>query len=116
MWYDECVMYQIYPIGFCGVPRVNGGEVLHKFGLIEDIIPHLSDMGVNAVMLNPVLKSSTHGYDTADFYEIDNRLGTRDEFKTLVGKFHAANIKVMYDAVYNHVGRAFPQFQDVCKN
>ncbi|MCH5161300.1 MAG: hypothetical protein J1G04_04635 [Clostridiales bacterium] len=116
MWYNDCVMYQIYPIGFCGVPRVNGGEELHKFGLIEDMIPHLSNMGVNAVMLNPVLKSSTHGYDTIDFYEIDNRLGTRDEYKSLIAKFHAAGIKVMYDAVYNHVGRDFPQFKDVCEN
>ncbi len=116
MWYNDCVMYQIYPIGFCGVPRRNGGEELHKFGLIEEIIPHLLDMGVNAVMLNPVLKSSTHGYDTADLYEIDNRLGTREEFKALVGKFHAAGIKVMYDAVYNHVGREFPYFKDVCEN
>ncbi len=116
MWFENSVMYQIYPIGFCGAPRKNGGEELHLLGEIEKIIPHLVDMGINAVLLNPVLKSESHGYDTLDFVNVDNRLGTNEEFKSLVDAFHKSGIKVIYDAVFNHVGRGYPAFQDVLKN
>ena len=116
MWIENTVMYQIYPIGFCGAPKVNKGEEGHHFGEIESIIPHLIDLGVNSVMLNPVLYSVAHGYDTTDFVKIDNRLGTADEFKALIKAFHDSGIKVVYDGVFNHVGRDFPQFKDVIAN
>ena len=104
MWFDESMFYQIYPLGFCGAERENDfGAVRHRLSLIEAEIP----------LFNPLFESERHGYDTVDFYNIDRRLGTNEEFKALVEKFHSAGIRVVLDGVFNHVGRAFPPFQEV---
>lgn len=116
MWFDDCVMYQIYPIGFCGAEPKNNGETAHRFDIVENQIPHIRSLGIDCVMFNPVVKSGSHGYDTIDFKNIDNRLGDNAEFKRLIDSFHSSGIKVIYDAVFNHVGRDFPQFKDVCVN
>ena len=114
MWFDEAVFYQIYPLGFCGAERHNDfGETRHRFHKIEAEIPRLKQLGVTAVLFNPLFESERHGYDTVDFFTVDRRLGTNEEFKTLVQKFHAAGIRVVLDGVFNHVGRAFPPFKKV---
>ena len=114
MWFDESMFYQIYPLGFCGAERENDfGEVRHRLSLIEAEIPRLKELGVGAVLFNPLFESERHGYDTVDFYRIDRRLGTNEEFKALVEKFHEAGIRVVLDGVFNHVGRAFPPFKEV---
>ena len=116
MWFDEAVFYQIYPIGFCGAERENDFEgVSHRLRKIELEIPRLKELGITAVLFNPLFESERHGYDTVDFFKIDRRLGTNEEFKALVGKLHEAGIKVVLDGVFNHVGRAFPPFQEVLK-
>ena len=114
MWFDESVFYQIYPLGFCGAERQNDfGEVRHRRSLIEAEIPRLKELGIGAVLFNPLFESERHGYDTVDFYKIDRRLGTNEEYQSLVSAFHAAGIRVVLDGVFNHVGRAFPPFQEV---
>ena len=108
MWFDESVFYQIYPLGFCGAERENDfGEVRRRLGKIEAEIPRLKELGITAVLFNPLFESERHGYDTVDFYKIDRRLGTNEEFKQLVKKFHEAGIRVVLDGVFNHTGRAF---------
>lgn len=114
MWFDEGIFYQIYPLGFCGAERVNGfGEVFHRLHKIEAEIPRLKELGVTAVLFNPLFESERHGYDTVDFFRIDRRLGTNEEFKRLVEKFHAAGIRVVLDGVFNHTGREFAPFKEV---
>ncbi len=114
MWFDESTFYQIYPLGFCGAERENDfGETRHRLSKIEAEIPRLKELGVGAVLFNPLFESERHGYDTVNFYQIDRRLGTNDEFKALVAKFHEAGIRVVLDGVFNHVGRAFAPFQEV---
>ena len=76
MWYDESVIYQIYPLGFCGAPFANDGVTVHRIRKIIDWIPHMKRLGVNAVYLCPVFESDTHGYDTRDYRLVDCRLGT----------------------------------------
>ena len=73
----------------------------------------LEELGVGAVLLNPVFESSAHGYDTRDFTKIDCRLGTNDDFVEVVRELHDHGIRVVLDAVFNHVGREFWAFQDV---
>ncbi len=112
MWWKESVFYQIYPLGFCGAERVNDfGETRHRLGEIEKEIGRLKELGIKAVLFNPFLQSDAHGYDTADFYSVDCRLGTNDEFAALTAKFHASGIKVVADGVFNHVGMQFPEFK-----
>lgn len=116
MWFDESMFYQIYPLGFCGAERENDfGQFRHRLHKIEAEIPRLKELGVGAVLFNPLFESERHGYDTVDFYKIDRRLGTNEEFKALVEKFHKAGIRVVLDGVFHHVGRAFPPFQEVRK-
>jgi glycosidase len=70
-------------------------------------------MGFTAVLLSPVFKSRSHGYDGSDYFVIDNRLGTNDEFNSLVKKFHENGIRVILDSVFNHCGRDFFAFQEL---
>lgn len=114
MWFDESVFYQIYPLGFCGAERENDfGETRDRLGKIAAEIDRLKELGVGAVLFNPLFESERHGYDTVDFYKVDRRLGTNEAFKELVAAFHAAGIRVVLDGVFNHVGRAFPPFREV---
>ena len=113
MWAYESVFYQIYPIGFCGAPRVNDGAPAHRITKVADWAPYLEGLGVGAVLLNPVFESSAHGYDTRDLTRLDCRLGTNEDLANVVATLHAHGIRVVLDAVFNHVGREFWAFQDV---
>ena len=113
MWFNESVIYQIYPFGFCGAPDTNDGVLEPRILKVIDYIPHLVKLNVDSVYFCPVFESSAHGYDTADFSKIDVRLGTNEDFKLVCEKLHENGIKVILDGVFNHVGRDFFAFKDV---
>jgi len=127
MWAEESVLYQIYPIGFCGAPLTNpipedadeagaaaaSEEGLHRIRKVLDWIPHLKKLGITAVYFGPVFESDSHGYNTRDYRKIDNRLGTNEDFKEVCDALHEEGIRVILDGVFNHVGRGFGQFLDV---
>ena len=79
-------------------------------------INHLKEININAVYLGPVFESTFHGYDTVDYYNVDRRLGNNDDLKYLVEDLHKNDIKVIFDCVFNHVGRDFWAFKDVLHN
>jgi cyclomaltodextrinase len=116
MWAYERVFYQIYPLGFCGAPLENDGVEAHRILQVIDWIPHLTKLGIGAVYFGPVFESDTHGYNTRDYRKIDVRLGSSADFRQVVDKLHAADIRVVIDGVFNHVGRGFFGFQDVLRN
>ena len=116
MWAYESVFYQIYPLGFCGAPFENDGVLVNRIKKVEDWIPHMKKLNVNAIYFSPVFESDTHGYNTRDYKKIDARLGSNEDFKEVVDKLHANGIRVVLDGVFNHVGRGFYQFQDVIRN
>ncbi len=113
MWLYESVFYQIYPIGFCGADRLNEGyesnDILNVLGFLE----HFKKLGVNCILFNPLFESDSHGYDTRDYMKVDRRLGTNEDFKKLCKTLKENDIKIVLDAVYNHVGRGFWAFKDV---
>lgn len=113
MWYDESVIYQIYPLGFCGAPAENDGITVNRIDKVRDWIPHIKEVGCNAIYFSPVFESDKHGYDTRDYRKIDCRLGTNDDFKRVCDELHENGIKVILDGVFNHVGRGFWAFKDV---
>ncbi len=83
----------------------HGGDIK---GITEEL-DYLSDLGVSAIWLNPVLENnmaaySYHGYAITDFYRVDPRLGTNEDYKSLVEACHAKDIKVIMDMVFNHCG------------
>lgn len=113
MWAYESVFYQIYPLGFCGAPFENDGVLTPRIRKVIDWIPHIKNLGANAIYFSPVFESDTHGYNTRDFRKIDVRLGTNEDFADVCQALHKEGIKVVLDGVFNHVGRGFWAFQDV---
>ncbi|MCL2050897.1 MAG: alpha-amylase family glycosyl hydrolase [Lachnospiraceae bacterium] len=116
MWAFESVFYQIYPLGFCQAPFENDGILANRIGKVIDWIPHMRKLKINAIYFSPIFESDTHGYNTRDYLKLDCRLGTNADFRKVCEKLHENDIRVVLDGVFNHVGRGFPQFQDVIKN
>lgn len=76
---------------------------------IYDNLNYLIDLGYTAIWLNPILennmvKSSYHGYSTTDYYKVDPRFGTNEEFKNLTKKADRMGIKMVMDIIPNHSG------------
>lgn len=113
MWAYESVFYQIYPIGFCGAPRVNDGVTVPRIRKVSDWAEHIASLDCNAVYFSPIFESDSHGYDTRDFRRVDCRLGTNEDFAAVCKTLHEHGIKVVLDGVFNHVGRGFWAFKDV---
>ena len=112
----EFIMYQIYPIGFCNAPKENDGIVVSRIKKIMEWSDYYSDLGIDTILFNPIFESDKHGYDTRDFAKIDCRLGTNEDFKEVCSDLKSKNIRIVLDAVFNHVGRGFWAFQDVIRN
>lgn len=113
--FTNFAVYHIYPLGFCGCPKTNdySENTENRLKKIEDAIPHIKEMGFNAIYFGPVFQSVAHGYDTVDYTKIDSRLGTNADFAALCKKLHENGIKVILDGVFNHVGRDFTKFVEV---
>lgn len=107
------VVYQIYPLGFCGAPKENDGILSHRILKVIDWIPHFKKAGITSILFNPVFESDRHGYDTRDYTKIDCRLGTNEDFQKVCTELNNNGISIILDGVFNHVGRGFPYFQDV---
>ena len=113
MWAYNSVFYQIYPIGFCGAPYANDGICVSRILKIGEWADYLKELGVDAILLNPIFASDNHGYDTRDFRTIDCRLGTNKDFADVCRILHEHDIRIVLDGVFNHVGRGFWAFRDV---
>ena len=120
MWAYETTFYQIYPLGFCGAPRENAAPVAEdELAQAANAAPnpdapimkiaqwadYLQELGIGAVLINPPLESDSHGYDTRSLRHIDRRLGGDADFAAVCETLHAHGIRVVLDAVFNHVGR-----------
>ena len=112
----ESVIYNVYPLGYCGAPKENDFVQSYRLDKIYDIIDHLKRLHVNVVLFNPLFESSRHGYDTIDYKKVDSRLGDNESFKKICQALKQNGIRVMLDGVFNHVGRDFWAFRDVQKN
>ena len=80
---------------------------LGQFNKIKDLInqlDYIESMGFNAILTNPIMQSSddSHGYYTQNFYEIDNRLGTMDDFHNLLRELEKRNMKFVIDITMAH--------------
>ena len=115
MWFDQAVIYQIYPLGLCGAPAFpeEGQAPQPRILRLLDWVEHIQKLGADTVLLNPVFDSDRHGYDTRDYFRVDPRLGTEEDLARVCRAFHEAGLRVMLDGVFNHVGRGFWAFRDV---
>ena len=118
-WIEKSNIYHIYPLGFCGCERFRSEvKELDKGRILKVIewIPHLKSLNMNAIYFGPIFESFEHGYDTTDYYTIDKRLGTNEEFGTVCEELHKNGIRVILDGVFNHVGREHFAFKDLQQN
>ena len=113
MWAYNSVFYQIYPLGLCGAPFLNDGVQTHRINRISQWLTHIKETGADAVYFSPLFESDTHGYNTRDYFKIDSRLGTNEDFKAITKEMHDMGLRVVLDGVFNHVGRGFWAFRDV---
>lgn len=112
------VVYQLHSLGAAGAagrnPDVTAAQPCGRgLKVLADWLGRVEDLGCGAVLLTPIFVSSTHGYDTVDPFRIDQRLGDDGDFDALVSACHARDLALILDGVFNHVGRAFPAFEDV---
>jgi cyclomaltodextrinase / maltogenic alpha-amylase / neopullulanase len=113
-WTDK-IFYHIYPLGMCGASKNNDFSSSAGSGLLSLLkhIPRLISLGINAFYIGPLFESSSHGYDTVDYYHVDRRLGNNNDLKELVKILHEDGISVILDGVFNHTGRDFFAFKDI---
>lgn len=130
---SEDVLYLIMPDRFAnGCPEndvidgmrektVNRADGFARHGGdIQGISSHLdyiADLGVTAIWLNPTQENdmesgSYHGYAITDYYQIDRRFGSNEDFCALVEKAHEKDLKVVMDMIFNHCGSENYLFKD----
>ena len=99
-WWESAVIYQIYPRSY---QDTNGDGVGDLKG-IQQRIPYLKDLGVDAIWISPCYRSPMvdFGYDIADYCDIDPLFGTMADFDALLADAHAAGLRVIMDYVPNH--------------
>ncbi|KUM80068.1 glycoside hydrolase family 13 protein [Streptomyces curacoi] len=99
-WWRSAVIYQVYIRSFAD----GNGDGVGDIAGIRSRLPYLKSLGVDAIWINPWYKSpmADHGYDVADFREIDPLFGTVAEAEQLIEEAHAHGIRVIPDIVPNH--------------
>ena len=128
-WVKDTVWYQIFPERFANGDPTNDPKGTLPWGSkdpdredffggdlqgVYDHLDHLEALGINGIYFCPIFKAtSNHKYDTIDYYEIDSAFGDKALFKKLVDEAHRRGMRIMLDAVFNHIGDDSPQWQDV---
>ena len=132
------VLYMLMPDRFAdGDPKNNNIKGLYPYSIdrtqpslrhggdLEGIRQHLDyfkELGVTALWFTPVLEnnspdsngsSSYHGYATTDYYRVDPRFGTNEEYRRLCDEAHAQGLKVVMDMIFNHCGFEHPWVADM---
>lgn len=107
-WWSTAVFYQVYPRSFAD----SNGDGVGDLDGITARLDYLSDLGVQALWLNPVMVSpmADHGYDVSDPRDIDPLFGDLAALDRLLEAAHARGIRVTMDLVPNHVSSAHPWF------
>lgn len=115
LWWQDAIFYHIYPLGLSGAPEQNdlNTPAVDRLGSLLPWLDEMQSLGANALYLGPVFESTSHGYDTIDYYHIDRRLGDNDAFARFAGEVHRRGLRLVLDGVFNHVSRDFWAFQDL---
>ena len=90
---------------------------------IRQHLDYFTDLGVTALWLTPVLENNSpdsdngfstyHGYATTNYYRVDPRFGTNDDYRRLCDEAHAKGLKVVMDMIFNHCGFEHPWISDL---
>lgn len=105
----KSVVYEIYPKSFCD----SDGDGLGDLKGVISKLDYLEKLGVDYIWLTPFVRSpqKDNGYDVSDYYKIDERYGTMDDFDALCEQASKRKIGIMMDMVFNHVSSEHEWFQ-----
>ena len=108
-WWRHAVIYQVYPRSWAD----GDGDGIGDLVGITQRLPHLVDLGVDAVWLSPFYTSPQRdgGYDVADHTDVDPLFGSLEDFDALVESAHDLGLRVIVDVVPNHSSTDHPWFQ-----
>lgn len=111
--FRESVVYQIYPKSF----NDSNGDGIGDINGVTEKLDYLKELGVDYIWLTPVYVSpqKDNGYDVADYYKIDPRMGTMEDFDNLVEEAKKRNIDIMLDMVFNHTSTEHEWFKKALK-
>lgn len=105
-----------YPVGYDRTQpnSRHGGNIAG----IREHMGYLDSLGVTAIWATPVLENdmphgSYHGYATTDYYRIDPRFGSNEEWAAMVADAHSRGMKVVMDMIFNHSGSSHPWMSDM---
>ena len=97
------VGYQIFVASF----KDSNADGIGDIRGIIDSLDYLHDLGAEVLWLTPIQKSdSYHGYDISDYFAVDKRFGTIDDYRELLYKAHQKGMKVLMDLVLNHTSKS----------
>ena len=107
--FKDLIFYEIYPTSFYDSNNDGIGDLKG----IELKLDYVKDLGCNAIWLNPFFKSPFFdgGYDVEDFFDVDPKFGTIEDFKSLIKSAHQKGIKIILDLVAGHASIKNREFQ-----
>ncbi len=111
---DQIPMRSSYKVDRNDPNARHGGDIAG----IEQHLDYIQDLGVTAIWLNPVLENdmeggSYHGYATTDYYKVDPRFGTNEDYARLIDNAHKQGMRVVMDMIFNHCGSDHPWMKDI---
>jgi alpha-glucosidase len=112
-WWRDAVVYQVYVRSFASSGERGGGPGVGDLPGITSRLPYLRDLGVDAVWITPFYTSPQHdhGYDVADYLDVDRLFGTLADADELIGTAHDLGIRVIVDLVPNHTSNEHAWFR-----
>jgi glycosidase len=123
-WTQDAVIYQIFADRFFNTngdfPKTENKPSLKCNGTLRGItakLDYIAELGANVIWFTPIFSSpSYHGYDATSFFDINPRLGTKDDFKELIEQAHARGIRILLDFVPNHWSNQHPNFLEATRD
>ncbi len=109
-WWQDAVGYEVYIRSFAD----GDGDGIGDLQGLRRRLGHLADLGVDVVWITPFYPSpqADHGYDVADYLDVDPSFGTLEDLDAVVAEAHGLGLKVMIDLVPNHTSDRHPWFLD----
>ena len=110
-WVDHTIWWHVYPLGFCGAPIRGEHTPAPRLRRLLNWLDYAVELGASGLLLGPIFASEAHGYDTLDFFRIDPRLGTDEDFDDLVAGCRERGLHLLLDGVFSHVGAGHPDLR-----
>ncbi|MEM6647199.1 MAG: alpha-amylase family glycosyl hydrolase, partial [Bacteroidota bacterium] len=112
-WTKRAVVYEIFPLTFGPISSGSFANPSPRLQQITAELDYIAEMGFTTIWFMPIMYNQfmdplSGGYNIRDFYRVDPRIGTNDDFKVLVARAHELGLRVILDITPNHVSPIHP--------